>query len=801
MADLITRLVYDEDKSSKQKALKGLNEVETVQSNIAKQNNTIAKSATKADKALSKIDGRNLQKVGAAGQDAKRGLKEATEQAETLDARLERLDTQFTKVSTQVGQAGDIESNIRAISGAAGTIPGLQGVGAAGSGGAEIFAVIEALPRLKVAASGLPDLLQASAKGAGLGGLAGALQGAIPALGATGAALGAIALVALPLIAAVGVLSFALSKLQKRNEEVAEATRRAAEARQAAADTERDFAELTTTEQVDERNRLFQERAQLAQDISRENEKLAELRQQVDESAPLEARINGTRSALNAQKEVVDGLIAQTGNLDAALAVADEAVARLSNTELNRARYAVDLTEIEEGLLATEQERTQALNQLEASQDRVQQIEQQATQARADFAARAADIEEDRTLQDERRLEDRALAAQEHQSALAKIEADGNKRIASLRQDLASLPNERLNALAEVEEKGRDRIAKINGDFMSSQLKVSRDFAKETQRIESDTAKARLRLIQDINDKLADAEASNNIIAFLQAQKEGQQELQRQAEDSTATEKRRVEDFIVKQQEARAAQQERLQETLGAIQQEKEAVNQAFIERRAAIAEQIETEKLAIQQQQAQADANFQKQLEREALQDQRRAEDLAREDLRRLEAHQERLDQIEQQRQAQLAANFAVQQTIDNLTSRANDLNARIASASGQQNNASSSSLRSTTYSDRQRNAFQQGSSIRAFALGGIATQPTNAIIAEGRFNEAVVPLPDGRSIPVMLQGGTGNNINAPLTLSLSVGDVASMSQVKQAVTEAYTSLLYDVLEPTIINALNGNR
>jgi hypothetical protein len=57
------------------------------------------------------------------------------------------------------------------------------------------------------------------------------------------------------------------------------------------------------------------------------------------------------------------------------------------------------------------------------------------------------------------------------------------------------------------------------------------------------------------------------------------------------------------------------------------------------------------------------------------------------------------------------------------------------------------------------------------------------------------------MLQGGTGNNINAPLTLSLSVGDVASMSQVKQAVTEAYTSLLYDVLEPTIINALNGNR
>ena len=43
-----------------------------------------------------------------------------------------------------------------------------------------------------------------------------------------------------------------------------------------------------------------------------------------------------------------------------------------------------------------------------------------------------------------------------------------------------------------------------------------------------------------------------------------------------------------------------------------------------------------------------------------------------------------------------------------------------------------------------------RAFANGGIANKPTLGMVGEGRYNEAVVPLPDGRSIPV--SGGAGN-------------------------------------------------
>ena len=43
-----------------------------------------------------------------------------------------------------------------------------------------------------------------------------------------------------------------------------------------------------------------------------------------------------------------------------------------------------------------------------------------------------------------------------------------------------------------------------------------------------------------------------------------------------------------------------------------------------------------------------------------------------------------------------------------------------------------------------------QAFANGGTVSGPTLGLIGEGRYNEAIVPLPDGKSIPVALQGGS---------------------------------------------------
>jgi hypothetical protein len=47
----------------------------------------------------------------------------------------------------------------------------------------------------------------------------------------------------------------------------------------------------------------------------------------------------------------------------------------------------------------------------------------------------------------------------------------------------------------------------------------------------------------------------------------------------------------------------------------------------------------------------------------------------------------------------------------------------------------------------------ITGYRNGGVATEPTY-LVGEGKHNEAVVPLPDGRSIPVNMKGGGDNNI-----------------------------------------------
>lgn len=48
----------------------------------------------------------------------------------------------------------------------------------------------------------------------------------------------------------------------------------------------------------------------------------------------------------------------------------------------------------------------------------------------------------------------------------------------------------------------------------------------------------------------------------------------------------------------------------------------------------------------------------------------------------------------------------------------------------------------------------LHAYARGGVASSPQLALFGEGRMNEAFVPLPDGRRIPVDMRGGGGGNV-----------------------------------------------
>jgi lambda family phage tail tape measure protein len=62
-----------------------------------------------------------------------------------------------------------------------------------------------------------------------------------------------------------------------------------------------------------------------------------------------------------------------------------------------------------------------------------------------------------------------------------------------------------------------------------------------------------------------------------------------------------------------------------------------------------------------------------------------------------------------------------------------------------------------------------QAFANGGIVKGPTLGLVGEGRYNEAIVPLPDGKSIPVDLGGGASNQINSNITVNVNNGQAQS--------------------------------
>ncbi|TXH06677.1 MAG: hypothetical protein E6R09_01085 [Rhodocyclaceae bacterium] len=67
----------------------------------------------------------------------------------------------------------------------------------------------------------------------------------------------------------------------------------------------------------------------------------------------------------------------------------------------------------------------------------------------------------------------------------------------------------------------------------------------------------------------------------------------------------------------------------------------------------------------------------------------------------------------------------------------------------------------------------LNQYANGGIATGPQLALFGEGRMNEAYVPLPDGRTIPVTMSGGGGGDV---FNISVSVSDAGASASGDEA-------------------------
>lgn len=69
--------------------------------------------------------------------------------------------------------------------------------------------------------------------------------------------------------------------------------------------------------------------------------------------------------------------------------------------------------------------------------------------------------------------------------------------------------------------------------------------------------------------------------------------------------------------------------------------------------------------------------------------------------------------------------------------------------------------------------------ANGGIVSKPTYALIGEGRYSEAVIPMPNGKSVPVDLGNSrVGSNQNNNVTVNVSMGDGDSRGQSSSSST-----------------------
>ena len=91
-----------------------------------------------------------------------------------------------------------------------------------------------------------------------------------------------------------------------------------------------------------------------------------------------------------------------------------------------------------------------------------------------------------------------------------------------------------------------------------------------------------------------------------------------------------------------------------------------------------------------------------------------------------------------------------------------------------------------------------QAFASGGIVTGPTMGLVGEGRYNEAVIPLPDGKSVPVDLMG-VGGGTSGPVNVVVNVdakgstveGDKDRAGDLGRAISAAVQSELIKQQRP----------
>lgn len=427
-----------------------------------------------------------------------------------------------------------------------------------------------------------------------------------------------------------------------------------------------------------------------------------------------------------------------------------------------------------EGELATK--RQEAYSQLI-------KLAQQERDLRNSAAEETIKVNEERRIRDERAQEDFDLQAEvaekAHQGRLTEINSQGNKRIQDANEQIAKLGE----SLTEVATKYFADRRKIESDYMRSELAALTKFRADEEKASAQYNKERKRRLEDLNDDLLDAESANDVVRFIAAQKAAEKDLNRQKEDFDDQTKERQAQY----DEERAQAQEQLQDRLNQLQDEASA-------RRADIQQQIQERQQArneiikdIRDQLAAENARYKEQTDAAQaafdLRAKRQKEDDDRQDKARAAALQKSLKEIDDKRKAEEVAAGIVRVA---WISAANSIAAAARAAASARSSSSSSGSGSGSGGGGSGSGGGSGYTPTAFAFGGVIKKRTIAEMGERPgYHEAVIPYRPSegleRTLARMGIGGTQIIIQQG---NVTVGDIASMSEVRAVIVDENTKL-----------------
>jgi chromosome segregation ATPase len=659
-----------------------------------------------------------------------------------------------------VGLAGDVQSNLGAISGLA-SAAGAGGLGEGVAVGGELFALLEEAPRLKTALSGIPSVAAAATDAVGLGGLTGAVQSAVPALGAGGAALATLGGVG---VAAAGALALVNTELQRQKQvaqEAYEATRRNLDLSQQrrredlTAEQLLQDARAGSAEAYAELVRRQQEASEqidlIAGDITEATQTLNQAEdvrggKLLGGGAPEGLRDFAMGGELSRLDSVIQGARDELEELQPSLVEADN-----SFQAFNDALESIPPAQREalQAQIDAQTESNAALErtgkQYESITARIEQLTGQAAdliETEARNAQREAAIAQ---LQTEKTLLQQQFNYRDHKQRMIEIERKGNADIEAARDKLASLPGQLTEALASASDEATAELDTLESEYFESRIEATQKFRKRQARVNEDFNRELDRALQDIERSLQDAARDNNVLSFLEAQRRGDTRLSRMQQDANTRQQRDIQDFRDESAARREAFRERRQAIEQNLRDEKQAIRDKFAEERQQIQQTIQEREAALQKELQNVQAAY----------DQR-------------QRRRERLEAIDQ-RIADKREMFA-QQDLDR---RLRNLRTEAAA----QNEALADVLAMTRRISREAGRVTAGTPTDS-STSGVSTQTSRLYRDPGTSSRAIsAGLESGNS----RQGAVQINYSPNVT----VGDIASKREVQEALRESERNIV----------------